>query len=73
MNKLEQLKIDMQKEYEKYKNLSNIKSNKSDTINGCLNRIAVSDNEQEVERCYNNLINYYIKEYKDIARECHKQ
>lgn len=42
-------------------------------INGCLNRIAVSDDENEVDRYYNVLINHSIKEYKDICREAHKQ
>lgn len=73
MTKLEQLKIDMKNEYQKYKQLYKELCNKSDTITGCLNRIAVSDDEEEVERYYNNLINRSIKEYKEKARECHRQ
>ena len=73
MTKLEQLKIDMQKEYDNYKFLYAKLCNKKDMINGCLNRIAVSDDEQEVERYYNSLITCSIKEYKDIARSCHQQ
>lgn len=73
MTKLEQLKIDMQNEYQKYQQLYKESCNKSDTITGCLNRISVSDDEEEVERYYNNLINRSIKEYKEKARECHRQ
>lgn len=73
MTKLEQLKTDMRSEFEKYKKLQNELNNRHDMIVGCLNRIAVSDDEKEVERYYNDLINRSIKEYKDKARECHKQ
>lgn len=73
MTKLEQLKIDMQNEYKKYINLYVKLNNQKDTIDGMLNRIAVSDDEEEVERYYNALINESIKEYKEKARECHRQ
>lgn len=60
-------------EYKKYKELYLKIKNQKDMIDGCLNRIAVSDNEKEVERYYNCLINHSIKEYKDNARKAHKQ
>ena len=66
-------KLDMQNEYQKYNQLHIKLSNQKDMINGCLNRIAVSDDEEEVERYYNDLINRSIKEYKELARKCHKQ
>ena len=73
MTKLEQLKEKMQEEYTKYKNLHIQLENKKDMINGCLNRIAVSDDENEVERMYQALLKYNIAEYKDIARKAHQQ
>lgn len=73
MTKLEQLKIDMKQEYDKYKSLYRTLSNQKDMIDGCLNRIAISDDEQEVERYYNALINHSINEYKDTARKTHRQ
>lgn len=73
MTKLEELIINMQNEFKIFKDLNNELSNKKDMIIGCLNRISVSDNEEEVERLYNTLINYSIKDYKNYARECHKQ
>ena len=73
MTKLEQLKIDLQNEYDKYNTLYRTLTNQKDMIDGCLNRIAISDDEQEVERYYNALINNSIKEYKDTARKTHQQ
>ena len=73
MAKLEQLKEKMQEEYTKYKNLHIQLGNKKDMINGSLNRIAISDSEEEVERLFNYLLSNSIKEYKDIAREAHQQ
>ena len=73
MTKLEQLKIDMQNEYKKYINLYVKLHNQKDTIDGMLNRIAVSDDEEEVERYYNTLIDRSIKEYREKGRECHRQ
>lgn len=73
MTKLEQLKIDMQNEYQKYNQLYKELCNQKDMINGCLNRIAVSDDEEEVERYYNTLIDRSIKEYREKGRECHRQ
>lgn len=73
MTKLEELKLKMKNEYEKYNKMYITLSNEKDMINGCLNRIAVSDNEEEVERLYNQLISHSITEYKNIARECHNQ
>ena len=71
MTKLEELENEVQTLYNKYYDLHNKKQNMKDTINGCLNRIAVSDDEVEVDRLYNTLISRYILEYKNIARECH--
>lgn len=73
MTKLEQLKIDMQNEYQKYNQLHIELTNQKDMINGCLNRIVVSDDEEEVERYYNALINESIKKYKEKGRVCHRQ
>ena len=73
MTKLEQLKIDMQNEYQKYHQVHIELTNQKDTIDGMLNRIAVSDDEEEVERYYNTLIDRSIKEYKEKGRECHRQ
>lgn len=73
MTKLEQLKTEMDKEYKKYKELKIKADNQRDMIDGSLNRIAISDNEEEVERQYNALITYSIKEYRKLSRESHKQ
>lgn len=67
----EKLTNEVQTLYNKYYDLHKKTMNQKDTIDGCLNRIAVSDEEEEVERYYNALINRSILEYKKIARECH--
>ena len=73
MTKLEELKIKMEKAFEDYKQISITKNSQYDMIIGCLNRISVSDNENEIERCYNALLNHLIKEYKEIARKTHQK
>ena len=73
MTKLEELKIKMEKAYEDYKQISITKNSQYDMIIGCLNRISVSDNENEIERDYNALLNHLIKEYKEIARKTHQK
>lgn len=73
MTKLEELKIKMQKAYEDYNQMEITKINQYDMIIGYLNRISVSDDENEVERCYNALLNHSIKEYKEIARKTHQK
>lgn len=73
MTKLEELKIKMNKAFKDYEQISKTKDNQFDMIIGCLNRISVSDDENEVERYYNALINYSIKNYKEIARKTHQK
>lgn len=75
LSKLEfdKLKFSLDSEYRKYRELSIKLSNIRDMIDGCLNRIAISDDEEEVLRYYNNLISFSIKDYKDHARITHNQ
>lgn len=73
MEKLEQLKIKCNKEFQKYKELKIKSDNQRDMIEGSLNRIAISDNEEEVERQYNALIQYSINQYRKLSRESHNQ
>lgn len=73
MTKLEELKIKMEKAFKDYKQISITKNQQYDMIIGCLNRISVSNDENEVERYYNDLLNHSIKEYKEIARKTHQK
>ena len=72
MNKLEELKNKMQKAFDEYHEKKVIANNHYDMIIGCLNRMSVSDDEDEVERYYKNLINNSIYEYKEKARTSHQ-
>ena len=71
--KLEELEDKMQKAFQDYEQLKFLKKHQYDMIIGCLNRISVSDDENEVERYYNALISYSIKEYKETARKTHQK
>lgn len=72
MNKLEELKNKMKKAYDEYHEKYVIANNHYDMIIGCLNRMSVSDDENEVERYYDNLIHRSINEYKEKARKSHQ-
>lgn len=73
MSNLEELETKMLKANEDYIKIRTKRDNRYDMIIGCLNRISVSDDEDEVERCYDNLIKYSISDYKDTARQCHQK
>lgn len=73
MTKLDKLTFEMKEAYKNYEQINKIKNNQYDMIIGCLNRISVSDDENEVERYYNALINHSIKEYKETARKAHQK
>ena len=57
--------------YQKYKEKSNEATGMRNLINGALNRIAISDSEEEVERVFKILIEEHIPKYKQVAREAY--
>ena len=58
--------------YEIYESLHRTKVGKRDMIDGLLNRIAISDDEEEVERHYKTLMTYSIPDYVKHSRITHK-
>ena len=58
--------------YEKYESLHRTRVHKRDMIDGLLNRISISDDEEEVERHYKTLMNYSIPDYLKHSRITHK-
>lgn len=58
--------------YQKYNESQKDSDFQRGMIDGLLNRIAVSDNEDEVENAVKILIENYIPKYKEKAREAHK-
>lgn len=53
-----------------YQNLSNHAQSIRSSIDGCLNRIAITDDEEEVKD-KKAWLDQYIADYIDIAREAH--
>lgn len=66
------LKDEMKIAFNNYKEKETIFNNYYDRIIGCLNRISVSDEQNEVDRLHRTLLAYLIDEYVVVARAQHK-
>lgn len=57
--------------FEDYKKKDNEKNFYYDMIIGELNRISISDSEDEVEYHMKNIVEVTLPKYKELAREAH--